>query len=236
MGSNLILDLYSGVMDLIYPPHCAICREAGESYLCPKCLEKITLITPPVCRKCGTPCEAYICEQCREREYYFECARSAGIFDGVLRDAIHQLKYRNHMVLADPLGDILANCFPDTGFIKTVDIIVPVPIHITRMLDRGFNQSEEIARRLAMRIGIPIEARALYKFRKTKHQVELPFDLRVSNVHGSFRVKRADGILGKRVLLIDDVYTTGSTLNEAARVLLDAGATAVRVYTLAKSL
>lgn len=223
-------------MDLIYPPHCVVCREAEDGYLCPKCSEKITLIVPPVCRKCGTPCESYTCEQCRDREYAFECARSAGVFDGVLREAIHALKYRNLIVTADPLAEILIKAFPQTGFVGTVDTVVPIPIHRSRMVDRGFNQSEELAFRLARRIGLPVETRVLRKARKTRHQVDLPFDLRATNVQGSFVVRRPEKIRGKRVLLIDDVFTTGSTLDEAARVLLAAGATAVRAYTLAKSL
>lgn len=231
-----VRDIYSGVLDLIYPPHCVICHTAGEHYLCPACAEKITPIKPPVCRKCGTPCEAYTCQECREREYAFECARSAGVFDGVLRDAIHALKYTNYIVMADPLAEVMIKAFPETGFARAVDIVVPVPIHFSRMVDRGFNQSEELARRLAHRFALPIEAGVLRKVRKTKHQVDLPFDQRAINVQGSFVVKQADRLRGKRVLLVDDVFTTGSTLDEAARALLASGATAVRAYTLARSL
>lgn len=229
-------DIFSGILDLIYPPHCVVCRTAGEGYLCGKCREKITLIEGPVCRKCGAPCEAYVCEECRDREYAFECARSAGIFEDVLRDAIHALKYSNHVVLADPLAEIMAEVFPSTGLVGMVDVVVPIPIHRSRMIDRGFNQSEELAVRLGKRIGLPVESAVLLKMKKTKHQVELPFDLRATNIGGSFAVDRAQSIRRKKVLLIDDVYTTGSTLNEAARVLLDSGASAVRAYTLAKSL
>jgi len=236
MPNRLIHDIYSGFMDLIYPPHCVTCGEAGDGYFCPKCAEKVTLIIPPVCRKCGTPCESYTCEQCRDREYAFECARSAVVFDGVLREAIHALKYRKLIVTADPLAQILVKAFPQTGLARTVDVVVPIHIHRSRMLDRGFNQSEELACWFARRIPLPVEARVLYKTRKTRQQVDLPFDLRATNIQGSFAVRHAEKIRGKRVLLIDDVFTTGSTLDEATRVLLAAGASAVRAYTLAKSL
>lgn len=229
-------DIVSGALDLIYPPHCVICREAGEGYLCPTCTEKIDLIVPPVCRKCGTPCERYTCGECEDREYAFESARSAGVFEGVLRDAIHALKYGNHIVMAESLARIMVDAFPSTGFARAVDVIVAVPIHSSRMVDRGFNQSEELAKELGRRVGLPIEASALRKSRKTRHQVELPFDARATNVQGSFATRHADKIRGRRVLLVDDVFTTGSTLDEAARVLLSAGASAVRAYTLAKSL
>lgn len=229
-------DVFSGVLDLIYPPHCVICRQAGQGYICGECLEKIDLIEPPVCRKCGTPCADYVCGECRDREYAFECARSAGIFEGVLRDAIHALKYNNHIVVADPLAELMIDAFPSTGLAGTVDVIVPIPIHRSRMVDRGFNQSEELANRLGKRIGLPVEPTVLRKTKKTKHQVELAFDLRATNVNGSYAANHAEKIRGKRVLLVDDVFTTGSTLNEAARVLRDAGASSVRAYTLAKSL
>ena len=233
---NLVKDIISGVLDLVYPPHCVICRTAGDGYLCGECMEKIVLIEPPVCRKCGAPCEAYICDECRDREYAFECARSAGIFEDVLREAIHAFKYRKLIVMADPLAEIMARTYPSTGFARSVDLIVPIPIHHSRMLERGFNQSEELALGLAKRIGLPVETGVLCKTKNTKHQVALPFDLRATNVIGSFAVNGAEKIRGKRVLLVDDVFTTGSTLNEAARVLLASGASAVRAYTLAKSI
>jgi ComF family protein len=236
MLSSLVRDIYSGLLDLIYPPHCVLCREAGDGYLCPKCSESITTIVPPVCRKCGTPCESYICGECRDREYHFERACSAGVFDGVLREAIHALKYRNLLAVADPLADILVKAFPGTGLAGTVDIVVPIPIHRSRMVDRGFNQSEELARGLASRVGLRVETGVLYKARKTRHQVDLTIDERAVNPRGSFGVRNPERIRGKRVLLVDDVFTTGSTLDEAARVLLEAGASAVRAYTLARSL
>ena len=229
-------DLYSGVMDLIYPPHCVVCRDAGDGYLCPKCADKITLIKPPVCYKCGKPCEASVCDECYQREYAFECARSAGIFDGPLRDAIHAMKYRNYEAVVDPLAQIMIRAFPDTGLARNTDVLVPIPIHYSRLLDRGFNQSEELARKLAGRIGLPMEAKVLRKSRKTAHQVDLPLDERALNVRGSLSVKHEQKIRAKRVLLIDDVFTTGATLDEAARVLLEAGASEVRAYTLARSL
>lgn len=130
----------------------------------------------------------------------------------------------------------MAEAFPNTGLAHTVDVIVPVPIHSSRMVDRGFNQSEELANRFARRIALPVAKGALHKPKRTKHQVELPFDERATNIRGSFAAKHVGRIQGKRVLLVDDVFTTGSTLDEAARVLLAAGASSVRAYTLAKSL
>jgi len=230
-----VADIGSGVLDLIYPPHCVVCRVTDHGYLCPKCIDSMTLIEPPVCYKCGTPCQAFQCDECYQREYAFECARSAGIFDGALRDAIHALKYRNHEAAAEPLAEIMARAFAGTGLARSADVLIPIPIHNSRLLERGFNQSEVLARMLGRRIGVPLAASVLSKRRKTRHQVDLPLDERGINIRDSFSVKCATETAGKRVLLIDDVFTTGSTLDEAARVLLAAGAREVRAYTLARS-
>lgn len=235
-AARSLCDICLGILDLIYPPHCVVCRNADDGYLCQKCIDKIALIEPPLCNKCGKPSQESICDECRQHDYAFVCARSAAIFDGPLRDAIHSLKYRNNEVVADPLAQIMADAFVGTRLARSTDILVPVPIHSSRMLQRGFNQSEVLARILASHINKPIEAKVLRKSRKTKHQVDLPHDERSINVRGSFDVINAEKISNKRVLLIDDVFTTGSTLNEAARVLLDAGAAEVRAYTLARSI
>lgn len=233
---QLARDAFSGLLDLIYPPHCLICRAGAEGYLCAKCIEKIELIAPPFCHKCGGPTESYSCGECREREYHFESARSAGVYEDVLREAIHALKYKNHIAIAAPLAELMVAAFPETGLAGKTDQAIPIPIHISRSIRRGFNQSEELARVFCSRVHIPLETRVLYKSRKTKRQMELPFDLRIANVQGSFKVAHTERIRGKRVLLIDDVFTTGSTLDEAAKVLLEAGASAVCAYTLSKSL
>lgn len=238
-------DAFSGLLDLVYPPHCLICNAEVENYLCGKCIEKIDPITPPYCRKCGGPpsvppykggTAGGYCEECRERQYHFEFSRSAGIFEGVLREAIHALKYHNHLAIAEPLADIMAQSYAETGLAGRAELAVPIPIHISRSIQRGFNQSEELARVFCKRVNLPLETQTLHKSRKTRRQMELPFDLRISNIRGSFKVAHEERIRGKRVLLIDDVFTTGSTLDEAARVLREAGASEVYAYTLSKSL
>lgn len=224
-----------GVLDLVYPPHCLVCAGDGSDYLCAECAEKIIFVEAPYCRKCGLPCESFYCGLCREREFVFECACSAGLFEGVLREAIHALKYDLRIAMAEPLGELMARSFPDTRLGAKVDLVIPVPIHHKRMVERGFNQSAELARIFCKRVSLPLQSGVLYKSRETRHQVDLPHDLRAINVAGAFSVRRADAITGRKVLLIDDVFTTGSTLNEAARTLRSAGAGAVYGYTLARS-
>jgi competence protein ComFC len=228
-------DIAQGVLDLVYPPFCVVCEKAGSQYLCAECIEKVQLIEYPYCRTCGAPSETATCRECRDREFAFESGRSAGIYEGVLRDAIHALKFSFHPAVAEPLGDLMAQRFSKLYLSGKVDVIVPVPIHKSRMHVRGFNQSEELARRLCTHIPLPLETGVLYQARKTRHQVDLPQDERASNVRGAFAVRDGRRITGKRVLLIDDVFTTGATLNEAASALRSAGARSVHVYTLARS-
>ncbi|MCX6345498.1 MAG: ComF family protein [Armatimonadetes bacterium] len=233
---NIIHDICTGLLDLIYPPFCLVCNTAGEDYLCAKCIESIDIIGPVHCHTCGMPTEKFKCSDCQVREYSFESAASAGVFDGTLREAIHQLKYNSRTALADPLAEIMVRSFPDTRLAGRIDIVVPIPIHRSRHLERGFNQAEELASRFCRRLRLTLSTNALVKTKKTQHQVDLPQDLRYTNVQGVFRVNNPASIAGKRVLLIDDVITTGSTLSEAAKALTGAGATSVCAYTLARSI
>jgi len=235
---KLVRDIYSGILDLIYPPFCLVCKRADEGYLCAECIEKMDAIEPPYCRKCGMPCEPneFNCLDCHGREFAFDAARSAGTFDGPLREAIHAFKYQYHLVLADPLAEMMVRCFPNTRLAGSVDVVVPVPIHRSREIERGFNQSVELARRFCARLSLPLETHAIAKHRKTRHQVDLPEDQRAVNVEGAFKLLDSEPVAGKRVLLIDDVFTTGATLNEAAKVVRSAGAASICTYTLARSL
>lgn len=235
---ELVRDFWSGALDLIYPPFCVACKQSSGSYLCPTCLEKIVLLTPPYCRKCGGLCpgNVYLCPDCLVREYSFDSSCSAGVYEGALQDAIHALKYDGHIALADTLSELMIRAFPATFLARHTDVVVAVPIHHSRLLERGFNQSEELARRLCKAVSLPIESRVLVCRRKTSHQARLPKESRAVNIEGAFEVRNAGAIQGKRVLVVDDVFTTGATMNEAARALRDAGALEVRGFTLARSI
>lgn len=233
---SITRDIVSGVLDLLYPPFCLICEKPGNAILCAECIEKIDLIGKTYCHTCGTPYEGYECKECRDRTYAFEFARAAGVFDGPLREAIHKLKYGGYIMIADPLAEIMVRCLPDTTLIGKVDLVVPIPIHRSRIPERGFNQAEELARRFCNRVGLPIATDVLIKKKKTRHQVNLSMDERGINLQGAFAVKNAAKLAGKRVLLIDDVFTTGATLNEAATTLRESGAKQVYAYTLARSI
>ena len=229
-------DISNGLLDIIYQPFCVICETVCDDYLCDKCLEKIEIITPPYCHRCGIPCETYLCTSCREREFYFDRAVSAGIFDGVLREAIHKFKFKSIETLIEPLGNILVNYYISTGFNKRIDLVIAVPIHKSRCIERGFNQAEKLSNYLSRHYYIPSCNDALVKIKKTSDQADLQLDERMINLQDVFYAKNKTVISGKRILLIDDVFTTGSTVNEASKALKEAGAKEVYVYTLARSL
>lgn len=224
-----------GVLDLVYPPLCVLCGRADGGYLCGDCVGNITLIDYPYCRTCGAPSETVLCRECRNRQFAFESARSAGIYEGVLREAIHALKYSFHAPAAEPLGMLMVERFPVTRLAGKTDVVVPVPIHSSRKVARGFNQSEELARILCAHTSMRLQTNALHQARGTRHQANLSYDERAANVKGAYAVRDPRLVRGKRILLIDDVITTGATSNEAASTLIEAGARSVHVYTLARS-
>ncbi|MDH7603191.1 MAG: ComF family protein [Armatimonadota bacterium] len=229
---------WEGVLDIVYPPFCLICGTPNQEYLCTECTERIIFIEYPFCRRCGgprvRPAAAY-CE-CTDREYWFEQARSVGVYEGVLRDAIHALKYDLRKVMADPLARLMIRAFPNLYAGLQPDLVIPIPIHSTRLLERGFNQSSELGKRLAQELRIPFNDKLLVKHTNTPDQIGLPEQQRALNVRGAFAVTRTKDVLGNKILLVDDVFTTGATANEAARTLRQAGASSVYIYTVARSI
>lgn len=232
----------AGLADLVFPPRCVSCDAGMESRpdLCGDCRAGIRTIRSPLCPICGEPFASeadtdHPCGSCLIRRPPFAAARSLGRYEGTLMALLHRFKYREESSLAGPLGDLLAaGDYP--GFrIGDADLVVPVPLHRRRLRERGFNQSLLLARAVGRRHGIPVEARSLRRAVATEPQVSLGRNERERNVRGVFAVEDGARIRDKRILLVDDVYTTGSTLKECARVLLKAGAGEVLVLTLARS-
>jgi ComF family protein len=192
-------------------------------------------------------CEDHLCGRCIKKQMPFSSARSIGVYEGVLLDAIHRFKYNGKNSLSKALVKIMASAIGmqrhrNIAFEKTSgailssspDLIVPVPLHKTRLKERGFNQSLLLAKGLARIYHLPIDYLNLKRIRATDHQVNLKGKDRLVNVKGAFAVKDRDAFKGKKVLLIDDVYTTGATISECSKVLKKAGAKEVNVLTLAR--
>jgi ComF family protein len=192
-------------------------------------------ITPPVCESCGDPLpswriislESGRCGRCRRTNGHVARGRAIGAYDGALRSIVHALKYGGRRTLARPLAALLA--YHGSGILDGATVVVPVPLHRTRQRARGFNQAAEIARHLPLPL-----AHALKRVRATPSQTDLPAAKRHANVRGAFALKRRAEIRGAIVVLVDDVSTTGATLEACARVLTEGGAREVRALTVAR--
>jgi ComF family protein len=235
----------NGVAAALLAPACAVCNavleQPTQGCVCAACWWSILPITPPICDRCGDPVARQnhspgpnprsLCAHCCAGASAVARARAIGEYEGTLREIIHALKYSGRQSLARPLAQRMRR--RGSELLENADCVVPVPLHWRREYQRGFNQAREIARYL----GLPI-ADLLVRRRATRAQVELAADRRRANVMGAFAVRRgwfrSPSIRGKKLLLIDDVSTTGATLESCAAVLKDFGASEVYALTAAR--
>lgn len=221
------------ILNLVFPVACVLCKaqvyERHWGAACPHCWSLLDPLAPPWCPQCGDPAPASegLCGACRKGEHAFDLARSAYLFNDTLREIIHHLKYSDRVSMAQVLGRLLKHCLDREPF--TGNMIIPVPLHRAREGDRGFNQAELIARQL----GLPVNSRLLRRRKNTLSQTGLSRSERQRNLAGAFEV-RTGGRLPGTVIVVDDVYTTGSTMHEIARTLKRAGAERVEVLTVAR--
>jgi ComF family protein len=231
-------------LDLIFPPVCPVCQSLFDSrrkdrVICSACRKAIRFVTPPLCPRCGLPYpggRAHLCAACLKERRYFASHRTAALYDGALKEMIHRFKYQGVFPLTQVLGDLLEPVLKAIRREHRVDVLIPVPLHIRRLRERGFNQALLLVKELSKRSGIPYQERVLAKIRETPEQISLKKRERAKNVKGVFEVTDQGAIKGKRVVLVDDVYTTGATVNECSRALLQAGAKQVAVLTVARAL
>lgn len=230
------------LLGLVFPSRCLICeRPIDSSRRSPLCLEhfrEIIPAEPPVCSKCGgkmfgESVESLVCEKCRSKTVYYDAGYSAYIYAAALRELIHLFKYAKRRYLQSFLGGLMLDYLREHAEMSQYNAIVPVPLHWWRYCWRGFNQAADLARPLSKQFRIPILKRSLRRVRYTRPQVGLSPDERKSNIRNAFKVSRPAKIAGKNLLLIDDVITSGATLNECARMLKGAGASGVTILTLA---
>jgi len=230
------------VLDLVYPPLCIVCREpvAETGGLCPDCWQDLHFLDGPVCAACGLPFEidpgeATLCAACLLQKPAFDKARAILRYDEAGKKPVLALKHADRLDLAPAFGRWLERAGRE--LLAGSDLIVPVPLHRSRLWLRRYNQSAELARALARLSGLPCDPLLLRRLRATPSQGEMPSaKARRRNVRGAFAVakQRRPVLHGKRVLLIDDVLTTGATADACARTLKRAGAAAVTVLALAR--
>mgnify|MGYP001191797493 CR=1 FL=1 len=222
--------------DLVFPPSCVACGQPGALF-CDACAQAVAPIPQPCCPRCGQPqAGAALCASCVSRvDDPIAMARAVALFAEPLRPAIHALKYANQPQLAPLLGRYLVAALASPAWQnQIIDVVIPVPLHADRLASRGYNQSALLARHLCHALRLPLEPDWLVRHRDTRPQVGLTLEQRDVNVHDSFTAQL--GVAGKRVLLIDDVYTTGATLRACAAAARDAGAAAIYGLTLARPL
>lgn len=221
-------------LDVLFPPRCVGCGRRGVD-VCSTCLADVQPLGPRICPRCSRPSiEGRVCPACRTRPRTARAILAGFPFEGVIRAAILALKYRSQTRLADFLGSALL--LPLQTRPLEVDVIVPVPLWPARRRERGFNQSELLARRAAHACGWPVDPTALVRLRDTPRQTELPARQRWINVSGAFAVGPHVDVRGRRVLLVDDVCTTGATIEACAKPLVEAGAAGVWALVIARSM
>jgi ComF family protein len=219
-------------LNYLFPVSCVICSapilERRYAAACPPCWQSLAWITPPFCPRCGTPAIAIEgpCGRCRTGETIFDFARSAVFFNDTARELVHHLKYAERVSLAQPMGRMLERTIKDHDF--SAAVVVPVPLHRKRQRERGFNQAQLIAKALAL----PVDTSIVRRCKNTVTQTGLSRSERSKNLAGAFEVDR--DVKGQTILVIDDVLTTGATMNEIARALKKAGAQRVEVVTFAR--
>ncbi|AOY59066.1 MULTISPECIES: ComF family protein [Desulfococcus] len=259
------------LLDFTFPSKCTVCGaffpgtvEADPSgvaapppqafaaaltpFFCPRCRSDFTAWDGPHCCRCGRPIDnrgewGPICDSCLKKPRQFHKVRAFGIYDGSLKTALHQLKYRSRTQLAGPLGRLLFSTFLQHWPEADIDLVIPVPLHPRKFRRRGFNQAFLLIRQwpeLAAEMQIPvfqemIQKSALKRVRDTDTQVGMKRSTRRTNIQNAFAVAGECDVREKKILLVDDVYTTGATADECARTLCRAGAGRVDVLTLAQT-
>ncbi len=232
---------FRGLVSLFYPPFCPGCWCAiePEENLCARCLETAPRLRAPFCSKCSQPFAgdisgSFTCANCADRILYFGAAVSAYRSRGLVRELVHDFKYNRHIHLRFALGHWLAETLEDPRLAgRRFDLVVPVPLHPARQRERGFNQAELLGRVLHRLTGWPL-SEVLQRTRYTTTQTQFDRSERMENLRGAFRLRRGSNVQGLRMLLVDDVLTTGSTLSECASVLQKAGALSVHAITVAR--
>ncbi|MCX8092139.1 MAG: ComF family protein [Verrucomicrobiae bacterium] len=232
-------------LSFLYPPVCALCgaarAHAASGLVCSGCRAQVRLVRPPFCERCGLPFEGALttpfeCANCAGVTLHFIRARSAAVAAGVVLEAIHRYKYQRALWLEPFLAGMLIEAAAPVLRAGGWDALVPVPLFPAKEREREFNQAERLARRLGAATGLPVRSHELRRVRATPTQTRFSREQRAANVSGAFAVRPGARFDGQRVVLVDDVFTTGATTSACAAALREAGAGEVCVWTVARGL
>jgi ComF family protein len=232
-------------LGFFYPEICRICESdratAKSGFVCPKCWQQVRFIRPPFCERCGLPFDgnittAFECTNCREMELHFSSARSAVVAKTIVLEIIHRFKYRRALWFEPFLADLLLRETLPVLREQSWDFIAPVPLHPVKEREREFNQAGLIAKHLSVAAKIPLNSKLLRRVSPTATQTLLTRDQRAENMRGAFAVRSGMKLNGEKIILVDDVFTTGATTSACAKALKGAGAGDVCVWTIARGL
>lgn len=239
---SLLKKLYNSALELLFPEKgiCFICDVYDENikkdHICEDCRDKLHFIGKNRCPTCGKPLEIINdtnkCSFCIKNNFYFKRAFSPLEFTGELKDAIYKFKYQSKPYMYKSFGELMVRELLKEK-IEPIDIIVPIPLHRSRMAKRGYNQSELVAKYISKKLNIPLDRKNLIRTKATKEQNTLSRLERQKNIKNAFSVRDDRVFMNKRVLLVDDIFTTGATVNEGAKVLKSVKAKEVIVITIA---
>lgn len=238
-----VKSILTGIADVIFPPRCMACSSVlsdGGQLFCPHCFSHIKFIRSPLCSRCGCPFSEpgesdHICGDCLQTGPAFVVARALGQYESLLMDLIHRFKYGGKVSLGERMGEMMAGFVYPSFRIADYSLIMPVPLHPRRLRQRGFNQALVLAGEIARVFSLGLDFLNLKRVVFTEPQVGLGKEMRERNIKGAFSVTDKGRIAGERIILIDDVFTTGSTAKECARVLMKNEAEKVAVLTLARA-
>lgn len=246
---KIIRNLFRYPLDLLLPKTCVLCASplqlGAERNICSRCAENMIFIEAVVCRKCGLPSPSVggktapvptsLCGWCRKRKYVFDQARAIGLYQGNLKELIHLYKYNRMVHLAEDILGLVTGHFPDDFRDSGFDYLIPVPLHKTKLKEREYNQTAILAEKISAFLSVPVNSNILIRDRYTQPQVDLSGVERWRNVRNAFRLKEKISLEDKNLLLLDDVFTTGATINECARVLRKTNPSGINVLTIARA-
>jgi ComF family protein len=245
------MEILRQIIDIIYPPRCGVCSSfmweaplkgntSGLS-ICDSCLMGFHELSSPLCTMCGAPflsevLEDHPCEDCLRNRPAYAAAGAPYLYEGSLLEAIHHLKYHAKTCLAGSLGSLLGRFAQNwLGNESTSFLIIPVPLHRKKLRERGYNQSLLLARHTAKKLGTDLDCLSLRRSKNTAPQTGLGKKLRRKNVRNAFKLENVTTIKGRNILLVDDVSTTGNTLNACSKTLIKGGANKIYCITLARA-
>lgn len=229
---------YAGteVLQILYPQHCPICHDIAPWHeeICPECRRRLPYIRTKRCRMCGKPVEdsETLCDDCRKFRHSYQEGIGVFLYDDVMRETMAYLKYKHRREYGRVLGNLVFDETREKIRAWKAEAVIPVPMYKRKMEERGYNQAEEIARPIAERSGIPLRTDLLIRKEKTAAMKNLTAAERRTNLKNAFAVRKRKEGMPKRIILVDDIYTTGATIDACARALADAGADGIYFLTV----